>query len=304
MSSVARFDTWQAADGTNVARFSGGELEVWDGAAWVAPGPGTATVEYLVIAGGGAGGGGEITQPSITGGAGGAGGYRNSYASETSGGGGSTETPAAVPTGIPIIVKVGAGGTGAGIGATGTRGGESVFYRTNSIGGGPGAGEEFPGRDGGSGSGVGGDLQAGYYNYRSTTPAGGFGFPNQGYNGSGGRASGARSGGAGGGAGGNASGSTGGVGLASSITGSSVTRAAGGNITTDSSPVAGGTNTGTGGGASGNSGGANGGSGIVVIRYPDTFTVTVGAGLTSSTTTSGSDKITTFTAGEDTVTFE
>jgi len=34
MSSVARFDTWQAADGTNIARFSGGALEVWDGSAW------------------------------------------------------------------------------------------------------------------------------------------------------------------------------------------------------------------------------------------------------------------------------
>ena len=41
MASVARFDTWQAADGTNVARFSGGELQVWDGAAWV---PGGTTV--------------------------------------------------------------------------------------------------------------------------------------------------------------------------------------------------------------------------------------------------------------------
>lgn len=37
MSSVARFDTWQAADGTNVARFNAGELQVWDGAAWVEP---------------------------------------------------------------------------------------------------------------------------------------------------------------------------------------------------------------------------------------------------------------------------
>ena len=46
-----------------------------------------------------------------------------------------------------------------------------------------------------------------------------------------------------------------------------------------------------------------GGSGVVIIRYPNTVTITVGAGLTSSTTTDGSDKITTFTAGSDTVSF-
>lgn len=101
MASVAKFDTWQAADGTNVARFSGGELQVWDGAAWGAPGapltpasisggntvtsggyeyhtflssstltvstPGE--VELLLIAAGGGGGGGT------SGGGGGAGGY-------------------------------------------------------------------------------------------------------------------------------------------------------------------------------------------------------------------------------------
>jgi hypothetical protein len=35
----------------------------------------------------------------------------------------------------------------------------------------------------------------------------------------------------------------------------------------------------------------------VILRYPNTVTITVGGGLTASTTTSGSDKITTFTAG-------
>jgi hypothetical protein len=44
MASVAKFDTWQAADGTNVARFSGGELQVWDGAAWGPAGPALPTV--------------------------------------------------------------------------------------------------------------------------------------------------------------------------------------------------------------------------------------------------------------------
>ena len=41
----------------------------------------------------------------------------------------------------------------------------------------------------------------------------------------------------------------------------------------------------------------------MIVRYPNTHTITVGAGLTSSTATDGSDKITTFTAGSDTVSF-
>ena len=46
-----------------------------------------------------------------------------------------------------------------------------------------------------------------------------------------------------------------------------------------------------------------GGSGVVIVRYPNTYTITVGAGLTSSTTTDGSDKVTSFTAGTDTISF-
>jgi hypothetical protein len=39
------------------------------------------------------------------------------------------------------------------------------------------------------------------------------------------------------------------------------------------------------------------------LRYPDSVTLTIGVGLTSSTTTSGGLKITSFTAGTDTVSF-
>jgi hypothetical protein len=39
------------------------------------------------------------------------------------------------------------------------------------------------------------------------------------------------------------------------------------------------------------------------LRYPDSVTLTIGVGLTSSTTTSGGFKITSFTAGTDTVSF-
>jgi hypothetical protein len=42
----------------------------------------------------------------------------------------------------------------------------------------------------------------------------------------------------------------------------------------------------------------------VILRYPSEFTITVGAGLTSSTSTSGNDKITSFTNGSGSVSFE
>ena len=64
----------------------------------------------------------------------------------------------------------------------------------------------------------------------------------------------------------------------------------------------------TGGGGGGGSlnpagSGGSGGSGIVIIRYPSDYTITVGSGLTSSTSTVGSDKVTTFTAGTDNISF-
>jgi hypothetical protein len=47
--------------------------------------------------------------------------------------------------------------------------------------------------------------------------------------------------------------------------------------------------------------GGTGGSGVVILRYPDTRTITIGAGLTGSTATDGSYKVTTFTAGSGNV---
>ena len=120
------------------------------------------------------------------------------------------------------------------------------------------------------------------------------------------------------------------AGLYSSITGSSVGRGGGAGGGRGFSGGSGGTNgsggseggrgantTGlanTGGGGGGRSrdsgpsccttgGGAAGGSGVVIVRYPNTLTITVGGGLTSSTTTVGTDKVTTFTAGTGTVSF-
>jgi hypothetical protein len=64
-------------------------------------------------------------------------------------------------------------------------------------------------------------------------------------------------------------------------------------------------NTGGGGGGgagyTGSASGGNGGSGVVIIRYPTLFTITVGVGLTASTTTVGGNKVTTFTAGTGTI---
>jgi hypothetical protein len=70
-------------------------------------------------------------------------------------------------------------------------------------------------------------------------------------------------------------------------------------------PTAGTGNTGGGGGGGGNFGtnGGNGGSGIVILRYPNTRTITIGAGLTGTTATDGSDKVTTITAGTGNVSF-
>jgi hypothetical protein len=44
-----------------------------------------------------------------------------------------------------------------------------------------------------------------------------------------------------------------------------------------------------------------GGSGVVILRYRGSLTPTISAGLTSTTTTVGSDKVTVFTAGTGTV---
>jgi hypothetical protein len=48
----------------------------------------------------------------------------------------------------------------------------------------------------------------------------------------------------------------------------------------------------------------SGGSGVVILKYPDTKTITIGAGLTGSTAApSGGFKISTITAGTGNVSF-
>ena len=112
--------------------------------------------------------------------------------------------------------------------------------------------------------------------------------------------------------------------MSSSITGSSVVRAAGGTGSgyyygAQTNGIGGGTpgvsgsvasrvgtiNTGSGGGGGRSDAGQSGGSGIVIIRYPNTDDniTSIGAGLTYSLSNTGGYKIYTFTAGTGTVTF-
>jgi hypothetical protein len=268
------------------------------------------TVSYLVVAGGGSGGDGDWAG---SGGGGGAGGLRTSYGS-TSGGGASAESALTLYPSTNYTVTVG-GGAAAASSAQGTDGSASVFHTISSVGGGGGARANGAGRDGGSGGG-GGSSNAGA-GTANQGYAGGVGYHcSPGYpNGGGGGASAA-------GAGQTSCSSlygNGGAGLSVSITGSSVAYAGGGAMGRygasanggnggsgggGNAGAAGGTNLGGGGGgtSTGSASGA-GGSGVVIIRYPNSNTVTASGGLTSSTTTSGSDKVTTFTAGTGTITF-
>jgi hypothetical protein len=279
------------------------------------------SVDFLVVAGGGAGG-----SSGAVGGGGGAGGYRNSYSTETSGGGGSSEASLSFSGGVVYTITVGAGGSGGqgtGGGANGSNSsisGTGISTITSTGGGGGGAVSTGNGYSGGSGGGSSGD---------SSVSAGGSGTANQGYNGgfqSGGNGGYGASGGGGAGAvGGNSSGSgtsliagNGGNGLASSITGSSITRGGGGgggdnqggnfgtggtggggrgssNYLTDDA-VAGTANTGGGGGGS-NAGVTqkSGGSGVVILRMP---TANYSGTTTGSptVTTDGSDTVVVFNA--------
>ena len=231
------------------------------GNAPVSPTGGPSGVDYLVIAGGGAGG-------EDGGGGGGAGGYRTNYPSPT----GLTITATTYP------VTVGAGGATTPSG-TGNQGSPSIFSTITSAGGG-GGGSNGIGADGGSGGGGGAGSRAG--GSGNTPPVS----PPQGNNG--GNSCGQSGGGGGAGEVGGTDGiAEGGDGLASSITGSSVTRAGGGGANSGGGGGDGGggnggispghtgstaatANTGSGGGG-GNSNfnrpGAAGGKGIVIIRY-------------------------------------
>jgi hypothetical protein len=259
------------------------------------------SIDMLVIAGGG-GGGGEA------GGGGGAGGYRTSTQNFN--------------TGATYTITVGDGGAShAGGGDPGNPGSDSSVSGTGittitSAGGGAGGYYAGNGLSGGSGGGGGGDTTTGGSgNTPSTSPSQG----NTGGNGA--VPGGLRQAAGGGGAsavGGNASSITGngGDGTASSITGSSVTRAGGGGGGTNNPgspnstggtggggdggtvpnlPTAGTVNTGSGGGGRGlSSPSGAGGKGVVILSIAD--------GNYSGVTT-GSPTVATGVSGKTILTF-
>jgi hypothetical protein len=285
-------------------------------------------VEYLVLAGGGGGGSYHYS------GGGGAGGYRNSTTGETTGGGGAAESPLSLNAGTSYSVIVGGGAASQSTGnRDGNDGNNSTFATITSTGGGGGdwGGDGGGGHSGGSGGGGAGSFAGG------AAVA-----PTQGHAGGGGGAVGGTSdnhaggGGGAGAVGGTAAGSyggSGGNGLSSSITGSAVTRGGGGGGSAyppgstagtggsggggrgatnfaGTGPDAGSPNTGGGGGGASHTNGstsgtgAAGGSGIVILRYPNIYTITVGAGLTAGVTNGdagGGKKYTTITAGSGNV---
>ena len=202
--------------------------------------PTLTSVDYLVVAGGGGGANPSQGENRIAGS--GAGGMLTGSAFPVSPG--------------PYTITIGNGG--AGNGPTSNNGGPSSFGPTITATGGGGAGVDDPaptgsGAPGGSGGG------AWYLN------PGGSGIPGQGFAGSPGFSS-PEYGGGGGGAGGVGIRRFGGPGAPSSISGTSVTYAAGGesNNYPSADRTANGT-TNTGGGGSGR---GSGGAGIVIIAYP------------------------------------
>ena len=270
------------------------------------------TLTYLVVAGGGAGGKG------VSGGGGGAGGLLYS-------------TSGTFPTDTALTVAVGAGGAAKSSNGNGNAGSDSSITGTGlttitAIGGGPGGGQYISTPTAATLAGGSGGGGTGYNNTGAVLGPGGTGTSGQGNGGGIGTYNGSGYGGGGGGAGEagfdhNASSnfSQGGDGLEYSISGTATYYAgggggsgynAGGQIGGQGGGGNGGSRSVVGGAATANTGGGGGGvsdagasgaggSGIVILRGPNTITAS-GSGYTE--TTSGSDKIWTFT-GNGTITF-
>ena len=322
--TTAERDALTSVAGDMIYNSTTGKVEHYNGTSWQS-GVNVFELEYLIIAGGGAGGYAPSGPGVEASGGGGAGGYLCKYASETSGGGSVTLNSFYVIPSTNYPVTIGAGATGNPHDFNASNDGFPSYVGSLYAFGGGGGAKYYPAaRRGGSGGGggprynpdygTGGDGAAGLYaqgsnggNWTGTAAVA----PNAGGGGGGAGAAGSN--------GSSGTGGAGGAGKASSITGSSVTRAGGGGgagTTAGGSggtggggagsdggtPTAGTANTGGGGGASANStnAGASGGSGVVILRYPDTYTISQ-TGLTLTTATDGSDKVTTITAGTGTV---
>ena len=307
------------------------KVEYYDGSDW-ASGIAAIQVQYVIVGGGGSGAGLWGAANMASSGAG-AGGYVSSVIGENTGGGLSSHQILYLAPSTNYPVSVGAGGSGNSSQNqhSGYEGNASYF--NNIVANGGGAAQSYvqnhaKGRSikGGSGAGRGT-----YINHAGISTEGGDGLTGQGYDGGSvqqvynGAANATGGGGGAGAAGANGSSNTGGdggAGVATSISGSSVTYAGGGGGSGYSGNGSGGAGGGadgvgsangnngtanTGGGAGGmyntntsNKYGGNGGSGIVILRYPNTYTISQ-SGLTLSTATTGNDKVTTITAGTGTV---
>lgn len=262
--------------------------------------------EYLVVGGGGHGPGGF--SGGYGAGGGGAGGLRNSFASENTGGGGSTEAKKPIILGQEYTITIAAGSTNVGSGDLGDPAGPiTQFDDIYAYGGGNGNRFGSTGNiynsDFGSGCGQAGRGTSGTFTMYLVEPA-------QGY--VGGNRSGYTGGAGGGSAAAGGAGYAHGAGVFSSITGVSTEYAQGGDgggNNTFYNGTAGAANTGNGGRAGrysgagyGNTQGGAGGSGVVILRYPNTYTISVGAGLTHGGEQAvSSDKYIKITGGTDTV---
>jgi hypothetical protein len=291
-------------------------FEFFDGTSFLPLASEGPTVEYLVIAGGG---GGALRASGEGAGGGGAGGYRTNVSGALSGG--SVVAELAMPlVAATYPVVVGAGGAGVTSANTaGANGSFSAFANIVCIGGSRGQNATISNAVGGSG---GGGLES--------RTAGSDPVFQQGFAGGNGSASfsGAAGGGGAGAAGANttsSSGSAGGDGLASSITGSSVTRAGGGGgggssgsggtggaggggngSINDDTSGSGTVNTGGGGGGGETGTSGAGGSGIVIFSVPTGTSVSFSGGVTETNSTVGDRQVYIVTATSttsETVTF-
>ena len=286
-------------------------------------------VDYLVVAGGGGSGGGG----------GGGGGLRTSYTLPTgnSGGGGSAESSLSLISATNYTATIGGGGSAAGAGTNNgqTPGGNSVFHTITSTGGGAtSSGNGSSIKNGGSGGGglsgsgtiataglgvnvINGDATNEGFNGGNGSGA----YPNDSYGGGGGASANGTNG-----TGASTTGN-GGAGLAVNIlnatnaatesvgqvSGTDVYYAGGGGAYGRSNPQGvGGIGGGGAGGTTGvrdglpNSGGGAGsfvagGSGVVILRYPDSYTIT--SSLTFQTYVEGTKKVSVFKSGTGNIQF-
>jgi len=311
-TNLTSWDSFSATGGT-ITTSGGYTIHTFTSSGTFTPN-GAANVEYLVVGGGGGGGGGSQTGGYTGGGGGGAGGLLSGSLAVTS---------------SALTVTIGAGGSGGVFSITdnsGVSGSNSTFSTVTALGGGGGgAGGDLAnaariGKSGSSGGGSG---------YRSLV--GGSGTAGQGFTGG---SAGSQEQGSGGGGGAGAVGGTGlqtpyqymggagGVGLSSSISGTSIVYAGGGgggglflgtylghggNAGTGGGGIGGynvssvGVYSGTNGAANSGGGGGggtrhsvsnvggNGGSGTVIIRYP-ALTATRDT-ITTYTSSAGSAKL-------------